>query len=440
MADRLTQGRSFAARGPAASAETAEDLLFLTDATPQPTLICDLAGGITYANPALHALARLCGHSRAGDGAPLSLADLGTELIPAAVLASASRDGEWKGQVFVSASLAHALVLQLHVVALRDQSGKVARFALAFGDISAAYEGGLHNSSAELQLANRQLRGAQELLIQSEKLASMGQLAAGVAHEINNPIGYVHSNLLILTNYSGYLLTLIDRYEAALVDASNSSALAEIGEMRKRFDFDFVRVDLPKLVAQSREGLERVRKIVQDLKDFSRSDAPDAWIPADVNRGLETTLNVVWNDLKYKARMVKNYAELPLIECVPSELNQVFLNMLVNAGQAIAERGVISVATALEGDEVVITIGDDGVGIPAEVLPMIFDPFFTTKPVGTGTGLGLSISYGIINKHHGRIEVSSTVGQGTQFRIHLPVRQSSRTHGDVSFTATDLPR
>jgi two-component system, NtrC family, sensor kinase len=281
----------------------------------------------------------------------------------------------------------------------------------------------LHTRNAELEVANANLKGAQEQAIQSEKLASIGQLAAGVAHEINNPIGYVNSNLGTLQGYVSQLLAAIEAYSGALAHTGDAAAAAEVEEIRRRFDIDFLSQDLRQLVTESREGIDRVCKIVNDLKDFSRSDRGSSWVRADINAGLESTLNIVSNQLKYKAQIVKTFADLPLIECLPSELNQVFLNILMNAGQAIAERGIITVSTGQSGDKVWIAIGDDGEGIPADVLPRIFDPFFTTKPVGSGTGLGLAISYGIITKHHGTIDITSVPGEGTLMRIELPIEQ-----------------
>ena len=281
----------------------------------------------------------------------------------------------------------------------------------------------LHARNADLEVANAKLKGAQEQAIQSEKLASIGQLAAGVAHEINNPIGYVNSNLSTLQGYTTQLLNAIDAYAVELSRVGDSASVAQVEEIRRRFDIDFLTQDLRQLLAESREGIERVCKIVHDLKDFSRSDRGSAWVRADINAGLESTLNIVSNQLKYKAQIVKSFAELPLIECLPSELNQVFLNILMNAGQAIADRGIVTVSTGVSGDKVWIAIGDDGEGIPADVLPKIFDPFFTTKPVGSGTGLGLAISYGIVTKHHGTIEITSDPGEGTLMRIELPIKQ-----------------
>ena len=197
----------------------------------------------------------------------------------------------------------------------------------------------------------------------------------------------------------------------------------QVQELRTRYDLEFVAKDLPQLLAESREGIERVKKIVQDLKDFSHVGSSDQWVLADLHKGLDSTLNIVWNELKYKAEVHKSYGELPLVECLPMQLNQVFMNMLVNAGQALPRRGNITLSSGRENGHVWIAIADDGEGIPEHLMARIFDPFFTTKPVGKGTGLGLSLSYGIVKKHHGRIEVKSRPGEGTEFRIVLPVAQ-----------------
>lgn len=165
------------------------------------------------------------------------------------------------------------------------------------------------------------------------------------------------------------------------------------------------------------------QKIVQDLKDFSHAGAGDEWQQASMQQGLDSTLNIVWNELKYKCQVKKEYAKIPDIECLPSQLNQVFMNMMVNAGHAIEEKGILTLRTGTDGEMVWVEIADNGKGIPPEIVQRIFDPFFTTKPVGTGTGLGLSLSLGIINKHNGRIEVDSELGKGATFRIWLPIKQ-----------------
>ena len=271
----------------------------------------------------------------------------------------------------------------------------------------------LEDEQRELTQLLSKVDEAQQQLLQSEKMAAIGQLAAGVAHEINNPVGFVNSNLGTLKTYTQQLLQLIDAYESG--DAVN------IAEQRKIADLDFLREDLPALLEESRDGLERVTRIVQDLKDFSRVDQAERQ-RADLNAAMQSTLNVVRNELKYKADVVLELGQIPEIVCIPAQLNQVFMNLLVNAAQAIPERGTITVRSGLERDHVWFEIEDTGSGMSEEVRKRIFEPFFTTKPVGKGTGLGLSISYDIVvKKHHGRMDVHSELGKGTCFRLWLPV-------------------
>ena len=276
----------------------------------------------------------------------------------------------------------------------------------------------------ELVLAHAALKDAQDKLLQSEKLASIGQLAAGVAHEINNPIGYIFSNFGTLERYLDDLFEMLAGYEAAESQLAGTPIAATLQALRERIELDYLKEDIPTLMAQSKEGITRVRKIVQDLKDFSRVDAHQEWSWANLHDGIDSTLNIVNNEVKYKAEVVKTYGELPAVYCLASELNQVFMNLLVNAAHAItAERGLITVHTGLEasGSMVYIEVTDNGAGIAKENLSRIFDPFFTTKPVGKGTGLGLSLSYGIVAKHQGQLDVRSELGRGTTFRITLPV-------------------
>ena len=274
----------------------------------------------------------------------------------------------------------------------------------------------------DLTELNAKLSMAQQQLVQSEKLASIGQLAAGVAHEINNPIGYVFSNFGTLENYIAGMLEMLKTYENAESSIGLPDVLKNLRSVRERIEIDYLMEDIPVLMAESREGLVRVRQIVQNLKDFSRVDANQEWQWANIHQGIESTLNIVNNEVKYKADVVKHYGIIPDIECLPSEINQVIMNMVVNGAHAITGvRGTITIETGVEGDDVWIEISDNGAGIPPEIMSRIFDPFFTTKPIGSGTGLGLSLSYGIIQKHHGRIEVHSVLGSGTTFRITLPV-------------------
>lgn len=281
---------------------------------------------------------------------------------------------------------------------------------------------------AELTKINTELKQVQAQLLQSEKMASIGSMAAGVAHEINNPIGYVFSNMGTLERYVADLLTILDDYSALEAQClPDSPALARVLQHKRDIDLTFLREDIAALMSESKEGIARVKKIVQDLKEFShKSSDEEDWEVADVHKGLESTINIVWNELKYKCEVKREYGDLPEIECLPSQLNQVFMNMLVNAGQAIETKGVITIRTAVEGSVAHISISDTGKGISPENLQRVFDPFFTTKAVGEGTGLGLSLSYGIVQKHNGRIEVTSEVGVGTSFHIWLPVRRANQ--------------
>ncbi len=275
-----------------------------------------------------------------------------------------------------------------------------------------------------LERLNVRLEAAQSQLMQSEKLASIGQLAAGVAHEINNPIGFVASNANTLERYVADLFSLIAAYEAveSLLPADAPGVVA-LHDVKQHADLDFLKEDTTELLSQSRDGLLRVKKIVQDLKDFSHAGAGQSWEQADVERCLDSTLTIAANEVKYMATVVKEYGHPPPVECIPSQLNQVFLNMVVNAGHSIEQQGRITVRTGQTDEQVWIEFEDTGSGMSAETMHRIFEPFFTTKAVGQGTGLGLSLSYGIVQKHHGRIEVQSELGVGTRFRIWLPMCQ-----------------
>jgi two-component system, NtrC family, sensor kinase len=264
----------------------------------------------------------------------------------------------------------------------------------------------------------RKLEEAQNQLLQSEKMASIGQLAAGVAHEINNPVGFVSSNLGTLQRYITDLLRLLAAYEQR-EESMVEAVLADIRQLKQEIDAAYLREDVVILLTESLDGLQRVKRIVQDLKNFSHVDRSEREL-ANLEVGLDSTLNVVWNEIKYKAKVVKEYSNIPQIECLPSQLNQVFMNLLVNAAHAIEDQGTISIRTGYDDTQVWVEVEDSGKGIAPEHLGRIFEPFFTTKPIGKGTGLGLSLSYSIVNKHGGHIAVHSQPGQGSRFRVILP--------------------
>jgi signal transduction histidine kinase len=261
-------------------------------------------------------------------------------------------------------------------------------------------------------------------------MASIGVLAAGVAHEINNPIGFVNSNLGTLKRYTEDMLRLIDAYEARGACLSPADR-QEIDRLKKEIDAEYLREDCGSLLAESLEGLDRVKRIVKDMKEFSHVDGGGRQ-HANLETGIDSTLNVVWNEIKYKAEVFKEYGQIPLVECFPSQLNQVFMNLLINAAHAIEERGRITVRTGHDEERIWIEVEDTGKGIEPVHLSRIFEPFFTTKPVGQGTGLGLSVSYGIVQKHGGLIEVRSEPGVGTVFRVILPQRSVAAEARPVS--------
>ena len=311
-----------------------------------------------------------------------------------------------------------------HIRIRRNARGVAEYYEGVVRDIDAnkRYEQELADNLAAQVALNKKLEDAQHQLLQSEKLASIGQLAAGVAHELNNPIGFVYSNMGTLNGYVKDLLEITDQFEkAAEAIPSAPPAVRQAQALLRDKDFEYLKEDIGNLIEESRDGLDRVRKIVQDLKDFSRVGDTD-WQWADLHPGLESTLNIVWNELKYKATVHKDYGDIPQIRCIPSQLNQVFMNLLVNAGHAIEEKGDIALRTGREGDQVWVEVEDTGKGIAEENLTRIFDPFFTTKPVGKGTGLGLSLAYGIVTRHQGHIEVHSAVGKGTRMRVWLPIQ------------------
>jgi signal transduction histidine kinase len=285
----------------------------------------------------------------------------------------------------------------------------------------------LTETSVELQREIDERKQLESQLVQSEKLASLGQLAAGVAHEINNPIGFISSNLGSLDGYFKQLQEMLDAYRDAEEAIGSTELVERLQRLRDKVELEFLREDIPLLIKESKDGISRVGQIVKDLKDFSRADSSQEWQWANVQQGIESTLNIVANELKYKADVVKDYQPLPEIECLPSQINQVIMNLIVNASQAIGpERGTLTLRTGLEGETVWIEVTDTGAGITPEHLKKIFDPFFTTKPVGQGTGLGLSLSYGIVKKHRGDISVRSELGVGTTFRVQLPIHQTKQ--------------
>jgi signal transduction histidine kinase/DNA-binding response OmpR family regulator len=330
-------------------------------------------------------------------------------------------------------------------VPVKDDSGRIDQITFVSRDITKEYRHTeeikqlnqkLKLVSSELIAKNGKLKSALENLektqakmLQSEKMASIGQLAAGVAHEINNPTGFVSSNLNTLGDYQEDLSRVLADYQelknalkalpAGVLPDAQMALIARVEATEEEVDIAYIQEDVGELIGDSREGTERIKKIVDDLKQFAHP-GEEKMKATDVNAGLESTLNVVNNELKYKATIVKELGEVPLVMGYPQQLNQVFMNLLVNAAQAIEKSGEIKIVTTAVDGMLDIRISDTGCGIPEENLHKIFDPFFTTKDVGEGTGLGMNIAYNIISKHNGSIRAESTVGEGTTFIINLP--------------------
>ncbi|MBB3167282.1 response regulator [Simiduia aestuariiviva] len=306
----------------------------------------------------------------------------------------------------------------------RDELLARVRTHLAMHNREQYLEQRVDERTRELQAMNARLQEATAQLIQAEKMVSLGQLAAGVAHEINNPVGYINSNLDTLHAYLGDLWRLVESYEALESELPDSELLRDLRLLKQRLDLPYLREDCSHIIDESRQGVAHVKQIVSDLKGFAHPEQK-AWQEVDLHQLLRSSLNIVSNELKYKCEVVLNLGELVPIQCIGPQISQVLLNLLVNAGQSMADFGRIEVRSGVEdaGDYVWLSIEDNGKGMALDVQRKIFDPFFTTKPVGEGTGLGLSVSYGIIQMHRGEIQVQSTPGCGSCFTLRLPVIQ-----------------
>ncbi len=281
----------------------------------------------------------------------------------------------------------------------------------------------LELKNRELENAYKELKASQSTILQQEKMASIGQLAAGVAHEINNPTGFITSNLGTLDKYTRKLTEFLN-IQTSLIESCNTAETIELlNERRNSLKVDYIMNDVNDLIKESLDGADRIKNIVQNLKSFSRIDESKNQY-ADINECIESTLNIVWNELKYKTTIKKEYGNLPPAKCYPQQINQVIMNILVNAAQAIETQGDIFIKTWNGNGSVNISIADTGCGIPEDKLNKIFEPFYTSKEVGKGTGLGLSIAYDIIKKHNGELLVTSEIGEGTSFTIKLPLESS----------------
>lgn len=280
------------------------------------------------------------------------------------------------------------------------------------------YKLDLERRNEELRRSKAELERLQAQIIQSEKMASLGQLAAGVAHELNNPAGYLYGNMELLAESARGLERLLALYDAVPLPEEMAG---KVRALKEETDYENALADLGSIIADCRHGAERIRDVVQNLRTFSRLDEAE-FKKVDIHESIESTLRLLARYYTAEnVRLVRDYGDLPLVDCYAGQLNQVWLNLLVNAAYAVRRGGEVLIETRREGDTAVVVVSDTGGGIAPEHLPRIFDPFFTTKPVGEGTGLGLSVTYGIVERHQGRIEVVSRPGDGATFTVTLPV-------------------
>ncbi|MGR3296016.1 MAG: ATP-binding protein [Candidatus Bathyanammoxibius sp.] len=276
----------------------------------------------------------------------------------------------------------------------------------------------LKDSNKQLEQAFKELQGAQSQLVQSEKMASLGQLVAGIAHEINNPVSFVYGNMDHLEEYMKDIKGVLSGFMG--LKSLSPEEKKRMDDLIREVDLEFLLKDLDKLIKSCKNGAERTKDIVASLRSFSRLDEA-ALKEADIHEGIDSTLEILTHNYKNRITVHKDYGEVQKVHCYASQLNQVFMNLLANAAQAIEGKGDVWIKTRAEGGKVLISIKDSGKGISKENMNKLFTPFFTTKPVGQGTGLGLSISYGIVEKHNGRIWAESKEGVGTTFNIELPL-------------------
>jgi two-component system NtrC family sensor kinase len=424
------------------------------DASPAATFAIDMQHRITHINQACTTMLGIIAQEVIGTRSLARLLDGGSQVllssmivdaaattgaaaidVPANCRRSPAIKGALEREQFFPDMGPRCRWLVFTAAPLRDVLGRLTGAVKTIQDVTDRKHAEQSLLKAKVALKVK-LSVAQDQLVNAEKLSSIGQLAAGVAHEINNPIGYIFSNYGSLEKYIDSLFEMLTAYEGAELSHGDPSTVASLRALRQRLELEYLREDIPALMRESREGIERVRKIVQNLKDFSHVDASQEWQFVNLTQCIDSTLNVVNNEIKYRADVIREFAAVPDIECHPSEINQVIMNLLVNAAHAIGtQRGTIRVRLGSDHDRVWFEVEDSGAGIAREHLARIFDPFFTTKPVGKGTGLGLSISYGIVKKHHGQITVRTEVGQGSTFRVTLPVEQRQVGAG----TSTDGP-
>lgn len=407
--------------------EKLRKLSMVVEETGNSVIITDPQGIIEYVNPAFSRISGYTAKEVLGRNSNI----LSSGWTPAetyqSLWAHLHSGKEWRGELHNLKKNGETLWESQTISILRDEQGEISHFVAIKEDITARKQAEEHLQRIhdELVLAYRKLSDAQAYLLQAEKMTSIGQLAAGVAHEINNPVGFIYSNMLSLENYFRDLLGALDVYQQTTASVTDPEMAATMQRMQQELDLDFLRQDIPILMNESREGITRVKNIVQSLREFAQIDTTANWYWESLHRCLDNTLNVLQGALPPGVKIIRKYAELPEIECLPAQLNQMFMNILLNAAQATEGQGCITLISGCDENQVWVEISDTGVGIAPENISRIFEPFFSTRPAGLGTGLGLVAVFNTVTHHHGKIEVRSKPGEGTAFHISLPIRQQA---------------
>lgn len=401
--------------------------------SPASIVITDTTGAIQYVNPKFCAITGYTPDEVIGKNPRILKSGLTPPEVYVSMWKALSDGQEWIGELCNKTKHGDLYWELAHISPITDENGVITHYLGVKEDITerkhvesirAELEAALRKRNEELQQSIEQTKKMQSGLIQSEKMASLGLLTAGIAHEINNPLAFISSNLNRFDEYFHDALGLLNQWkklgEAARLPETHADAFARLCEEEETVNLPFIREDFKNLMQHAREGIDRIRSIVEQLRGFSHmgSEVTD---DVSVERALDDTILLAWNEIKYKATVVKDYGEIPPVRCSAGELKQVLVNLIVNAAHAIEKAGTITLRTTVSDHHAVIQIEDTGCGIPPEHLPRIFDPFFTTKPVGKGTGLGLWISATIVQKYGGTISVDSTVGVGTTFTLRLPL-------------------
>ncbi len=417
-------------------------LLAILEASPDFISTADITGRVLYFNQAARRMLELGEEeSLLGRNLTQNHPKWANDIILNQGLPESVRVGDWVGETALLKPDGREIPLSQLIIAHKSPDGEVEYFSTIARDISElkSAEETLRQKAQDLERTLTELQSTQAHLIQSEKMSSVGQLVAGVAHEINNPTSFIYSNILPANEYINDLLLLIELYQEHY-----PNPVKVIEEQIEAIDLEFLMADLPKLLSSMKMGADRIKQIVLSLRNFSRMDEAECKA-VDIHLGIDSTLVILEHRLKAQhnrpaIEIIKEYGELPLVECYAGQLNQVFMNILVNALDALEQRdttrsieqmqqipSIIRIYTRLtHNKQIAIRFVDNGPGIPENVLKRLFDPFFTTKPVGIGTGLGLSISYQIIvDKHKGKITCLSIPDQGTEFQIEIPISLTS---------------